>query len=73
MNEDQIPGNLELHGQPERRFLRKSRCLGKDKELDYMDVGEDVWQKDPKSTRALKGSMASHLLCTFGLNAYPVS
>lgn len=72
MDKDQVPGNLGLHRQLEGRFLRKSRCLGKDKELDNVDVGEGMWQKDPKSTSALKGSTASHLLCSFGLNAYPV-
>jgi hypothetical protein len=45
MNEDQIPGNLELHRlkKPERR----SKCLGKDKEVDNVDIGEGMWQKDP--------------------------
>lgn len=40
MNEDQIPGNLELHRQLDGRFLRKSRCLGEAKEMDNVDVGE---------------------------------
>lgn len=62
MSRDQTPGNPELHRDPERRFLWKVRL----KTIFRKQTGEGrngvwekaLWQKDPKSTGALKGPEA---------------
>lgn len=70
MNEDQIPGNLELHRLLERRFLGRSRCLER-RGSGQCRCGRRVCGERPQPTHALKASTTPHLFCTFGLMPTP--
>lgn len=75
MSEDQTPGNLELHRDPERRFLWKARLkiiFGKQTGKGRNDVWEKaLWQKYPKSTGAERPRGLISLL-NHGLHAHLV-